>query len=275
MGKLDGKVAFITGVARGQGRSHAIRLAQEGADIIGIDICEDHPLNAYPMATEAELLETQQLVEKEGRRMLATKADVRDFAQVKAAVDAGVNELGRLDISISNAAIAPMSFAERSDEEDVDTFRAVVDVNLTGAWIAAKVAVPHIQAGGEGGSVIFISSTSGVRGYAGYAGSGGGYATAKAGLLSLTRSMANSLASESIRVNAIVPTAVNTMMATNEQMTAWITEDPDRAKHMANALPVGMVEPIDTSNAIAFLVSDTGRYITGVALPVDAGFTNK
>ncbi|MET0930637.1 MAG: mycofactocin-coupled SDR family oxidoreductase [Aeromicrobium sp.] len=275
MGQLDGKVAFITGVARGQGRSHAIRLAQEGADIIGIDICEDHPFNAYPMATEAELRETQQLVEKEGRRMLATKADVRDLSQVKAALDAGVEELGRLDISISNAAIAPMSFAKRSDEEDAEIFRAVVDVNLTGAWIAAKTAVPHIQAGGRGGSVIFISSTSGVKGYAGFAGAGGGYATAKAGVLSLTRSMANALAPESIRVNAIVPTAVNTMMATNEQMTAWINEDPERAKHMANALPIGLVEPIDISHAIAYLVSDAARYVTGVSLPVDAGFTNK
>jgi SDR family mycofactocin-dependent oxidoreductase len=275
MGQLDGKVAFITGAARGQGRSHAIRLAQEGADIIGIDICEDHPFNAYPMASEDELHETRALVEKEDRRMVAVKADVRDYAQVKAAVDAGVAELGRLDISISNAAIAPMSFAQRSDEEDVEVFRAVVDVNLTGAWIAAKVAVPHIQAHGEGGSVIFISSTSGVKGYAGYAGAGGGYATAKAGVLSLTRSMANSLAPESIRVNAIIPTAVNTLMATNEQMTEFIQGDPARAKHMANALPIGLIEPIDTSNAIAFLVSDTGRYITGVALPVDAGFSNK
>jgi SDR family mycofactocin-dependent oxidoreductase len=275
MGILDGKVAFITGAARGQGRSHAIRLAQEGADIIGIDVCEDNPVNGYPLATYDELLETQAFVEKEGRRMIATKADVRDFNQVKQAVDDGVAELGRLDISISNAAIAPMSFKQRSDVEDVETWRTVIDVNLTGAWITAKAAVPHIQAGGCGGSVIFISSTSGLKGFAGYAGAGGGYSSAKAAVLSLTRGMANSLAAESIRVNAIVPTAVNTLMATNDQMTAWITEDPARAKHMANALPVGMVEPVDISNAILYLVADSGRYVTGIALPVDAGFVNK
>lgn len=211
----------------------------------------------------------------EGRRMLATKADVRDFGQVKKAVDDGVAELGRLDISISNAAIAPMSFAVRSEEEDVETWRAVIDVNLTGAWIAAKAAVPHIQAGGRGGSVIFISSSSALKGFAGYAGAGGGYTAAKAGMLGLVRSMANALAPESIRVNGIVPTAVNTMMATNQPMTDWINEDPSRAKHMANPMPVGMVEPIDTSNAIAYLVCDTGRYVTGVSLPVDAGFVNK
>ncbi|MBC2865013.1 mycofactocin-coupled SDR family oxidoreductase [Streptomyces mexicanus] len=275
MGQLDGKVAFITGAARGQGRSHAVLLAEQGADIIGIDVCEDNPYNAYPLGTYEELQETRALVEKAGRRMVALKADVRDFGQVKAAVDKGVEEFGRLDISISNAGIAPMSWAERSEEEDVEIWRAVVDVNLTGAWIAAKAAVPHIQAGGRGGAVVLISSSSGLKGFSGYGGAGGGYGAAKAGLLGLMRSMANALAPESIRVNAVVPTAVNTMMATNEAMTAFINGDPARAKHMANPMPVGMVEPIDISQAVLYLVGDSGRYVTGVALPVDAGFVNK
>lgn len=275
MGKLDGKVAFITGVARGQGRSHALHLAEEGADIIGIDVCHDIEANAYPLATPEELAQTVQLVEKLGRRIIATQADVRDWSAVKKAVDAGVAELGRLDIILANAAIAPMSFKKRSDEEDVATWREVVDVNLTGAWITCKAGIPHIQAGGRGGAVVMTSSTSGLKGFAGFAGAGGGYTAAKAGMLGLMRSMANALAPESIRVNCVVPTAVNTMMANNQQMTEWITEDPSRAKHMANPLPVGWVEPEDISRAIVYLVSDDGRYVTGTALPVDAGFVNK
>lgn len=275
MGKLDGKVAFITGVARGQGRSHALHLAEEGADIIGIDVCHNIESNAYDLASPEELAETVQLVEKLGRRMIATQADVRDFPAVKQAVDAGVAELGRLDIVLANAAIAPMSFKKRSDEEDVATWREVLDVNLTGAWIACKAGIPHIQAGGRGGAVVMTSSTSGLKGFSGYAGAGGGYTAAKAGMLGLMRSMANALAPESIRVNCVVPTAVNTMMATNPQMTEWITEDPSRAKHMANPMPIGLVEPEDISKAILYLVSDDGRYVTGTALPVDAGFVNK
>lgn len=275
MAQLDGKVAFITGAARGQGRSHAVLLAEQGAAIIGIDVCEDHPHNAYPLGTYDELQETRELVESADGRMVALKADVRDYGQVKAAVDKGVAEFGRLDISISNAGIAPMSWGERTDEEDVEVWRSVLDVNLTGAWIAAKVAIPHIQAGGEGGAIVLISSSSAMKGFAGHGGAGGGYTAAKAGMLGLMRSMANALAPESIRVNAVVPTAVNTMMATNDAMTAFISEDPARAKHMANPMPVGMVEPIDISNAVLYLVGDSGRYVTGVALPVDAGFVNK
>jgi NAD(P)-dependent dehydrogenase (short-subunit alcohol dehydrogenase family) len=186
-----------------------------------------------------------------------------------------VAELGRLDIILAQAAIAPMSFKQRSDEEDVATWREVLDVNLTGAWIACRAGIPHIQAGGRGGAIVMTSSTSGLKGFAGYAGAGGGYTAAKAGMIGLMRSMANALAAESIRVNCVVPTAVNTMMATNEQMTQWIGDDPSKAKHMANPMPVGMVEPEDISKAIVYLVSDDGRYVTGTALPVDAGFVNK
>jgi SDR family mycofactocin-dependent oxidoreductase len=272
---LEGKVALISGAGRGQGRSHAITLAEAGADIIGIDICHDVPSNAYPLSTRADLDETARLIEKADRRFIAAEVDVRDFSAMRAAVDAGVAELGRLDIVLANAGIAPMSFAQRSEEEDVEVWREVVDVNLTGAWITTKVGIPHIVAGERGGAIVFTSSTSALKGFAGYAGAGGGYTAAKAGLIGLMHSMANALAPQSIRVNAVVPTAVNTMMATNPQMTAFIGEDPARAKHMANALPVGMVEPADISAAILYLVSDAGRYVTGTALPVDAGFVSK
>ena len=272
---LEGQVALITGAGRGQGRSHAVTLAEHGVDIIGVDVCHDIPSNAYPLATPEELAETRKLVEKTGRRFIAAEVDVRDFPAMKAAADAAVAELGRLDIVLANAGIAPMSFAKRSEEEDVAVWREVVDVNLTGAWITTKVGIPHILAGGRGGAIVLTSSTSGLKGFAGYLGAGGGYTAAKAGIIGLMHSMANALAPDSIRVNAVVPTAVNTMMATNEQMTEFIAGDPARAKHMANALPVGMVEPQDISAAILYLVSDSGRYVTGTALPVDAGFVSK
>jgi SDR family mycofactocin-dependent oxidoreductase len=275
MGKLDGKVAFITGVARGQGRSHAIRLAREGADIIGIDICADIDTNPYPLATQAELDETVKLVEAEDRRLLATVADVRDFAAVKAALDAGVAELGRLDIVSANAGISPMALEEIDDAEDVRQWTDVLHVNLFGPFFTAKAAIPHLIAGGRGGSIIFTSSTAGLRGFAGADGGGAGYTAAKHGVIGLVHTMANALAPHSIRVNAVAPTAVRTMMATNDAIAQWITEDPSRGAHMANPLPVDMVEPEDISAAVAFLASDEARYVTGSTLPVDAGFVNK
>lgn len=275
MGKLDGKVAFISGVARGQGRSHAIRLAREGADIIGIDICADIPANHYPMASREELDETINLVERAGGKMLGTVADVRDFYQVKSAMDTGVEHFGRLDIVLANAGIAPVAFRELSIEEELDQWRAALGVNLDGAYHVAWAAIPHLLAGNRGGSIVFTSSTAGLRGFGGMQGGGLGYAASKHGIVGLMRTLANALAPANIRVNTVHPTAVNTMMAINPAMTEFLENYPDGGPHLKNPLPVDLLEPEDISAAIAYLVSDEGRYVTGVTFPVDAGFCNK
>lgn len=277
MGCLDGKVAFITGVARGQGRSHAVRLATEGADIIGVDICANIPSNSYPMATREELDETIALVEAKGRRMIGTVADVRDFQQVRDALDAGVAELGRLDIVCANAGIAPMSFDEVPIEKELEQWADVIGVNLSGAFHAARAAVPHLIAGERGGAIVFTSSTAGLVGMGSVEGGGLGYAASKHGIVGIMRVLANALAQHSIRVNTVHPTAVNTMMAVNPQMMEWVQNNPGEAgaPHMQNPMPVPMLEPEDISAAIAFLASDEAKYITGVTLPVDAGFCNK
>jgi SDR family mycofactocin-dependent oxidoreductase len=275
MGSLDGKVAFITGVARGQGRSHAIRHADDGADIIGVDICADIASNGYPMATRDELDETVALVEERGGKMLASIADVRDFHQLKTALDTGVEHFGRLDVVCANAGIASMAFRELTIEEDLEQWTDVLDVNLVGAFHTAKAAIPHLIAGGRGGAIVFTSSTAGLRGFGGLQGGGLGYAASKHGIVGLMRTLANALAPNSIRVNTVHPTAVNTMMAVNPAMTSFLENYPDGGPHLQNPMPVGLLEPEDISAAIAYLVSDAGKYVTGVTFPVDAGFCNK
>ncbi|MHA7663077.1 mycofactocin-coupled SDR family oxidoreductase [Mycolicibacterium sp. HS_4_1] len=275
MGSLDGKVAFITGAARGQGRSHAVHLAREGAGIIAVDICADIASNGYPMASRDELAETAELVEAVGGKIVAVVADVRDFAELKSAVDAGVEQFGRLDIVCANAGIATMAFRELTIEEELEMWTDVIDVNLTGALHTAKAAIPHIVAGGRGGSIVFTSSTAGLKGFGGSQAGGLGYAASKHGIVGLMRTLANVLAPQSIRVNTVHPTAVNTMMAVNPAMTAFLENYPDGGPHLQNPMPVGLLEPEDISHAVAFLVSDAAQYITGVTLPVDAGFCNK
>ncbi|PJJ55181.1 mycofactocin-coupled SDR family oxidoreductase [Compostimonas suwonensis] len=273
MGRLDGKVAFITGAARGQGRSHAIRLAQEGAGIIAIDACEDQPNVPYPGATEADLAETVRQVEALDRRIVAKKADVRDFGALKAAVDEGVAELGRLDIVSANAGISgtPHAAEDFGDEEWND----MLDVNLSGVWRTAKAAIPHLRAGGRGGAIVLTSSAAGLQAYANVA----HYVSAKHGVVGLMRTLALELAPDMIRVNSIHPTQVDTDMIQNEAIYHLFRPDlehPTRddfapASQSMNALPIPWVEPVDISNALLFLASDEARYITGVALPVDAG----
>lgn len=275
MGPLDGKVAFITGVARGQGRSHAVRLAADGADIIGVDICADIASNGYPMATREELDETVALVEEQGGKIAASVADVRDFCTLKAALDVGVERFGRLDIVCANAGIAAMGFRELSIDEELEMWTDVVDVNLVGSFHTAKAAIPHLIAGERGGSIVFTSSTAGLRGFGGQQGGGLGYAASKHGIVGLMRTLANALAPQSIRVNTVHPTAVNTMMAVNPAMTAFLENYPDGGPHLQNPMPVELLEPEDISAAIAYLVSDAAKYVTGVAFPVDAGFCNK
>ncbi|GAB2844516.1 mycofactocin-coupled SDR family oxidoreductase [Actinocorallia aurea] len=276
MGKLDGKVAFITGVARGQGRSHAVRLAAEGADIIGVDICADIPANSYAMATLEELSETEALVKEQGRRMIASVADVRDHHRLKEALDAGVAELGRLDIVCANAGIAPMAFRQLTIEEELEHWDAVVGVNLSGTFNTLKAAVPHLIEGGRGGSVIITSSSAGLRGFGGTQGGGVGYAASKHGVVGLMRTFANALAPQSIRVNTVHPTAVRTMMAVNPGMVEWLEQNPEGGgPHLQNPMPIDMLEPGDISDTVVFLASDEAKYITGVTMPVDAGFNNK
>ncbi|KKW65168.1 mycofactocin-coupled SDR family oxidoreductase [Mycolicibacterium elephantis] len=275
MGRFDEKVAFITGAARGQGRSHAVRLATEGANIVGVDICADIPSNGYPMATREELEETVGLVEAAGGKMLASVADVRDFRQLREALDAGVEQFGRLDIVCANAGIATMTFRELTIDEELEQWTDVLDVNLVGAFHTARAAIPHLIAGQRGGCIIFTSSTAGLRGFGGFQGGGLGYAASKHGIVGLMRTLANALAPHSIRVSTIHPTAVRTMMAVNPAMTAFLEAYPEGGPHLQNPMPVDMLEPEDVSAAVAYLASDDAKYVTGVTFPVDAGFCNK
>jgi SDR family mycofactocin-dependent oxidoreductase len=273
-GRVAGKVAFITGAARGQGRSHAIRLAEEGADIIAVDLCGpiDSVVKKYPLATLEDLQETVRAVEKLDRRIVAVQADVRDLAGLGKALEEGIGELGRLDIIVANAGIASYGLAWELDEA---AWQDMIDVNLTGVWHTAKVAVPHLLEGGHGGSIIFTSSIGGLKGIMHV----GHYVAAKHGLVGLMRTFANELAPYRIRVNTVHPTNVDTLMIKNPGTYGmFLPGDPDPTLEKAlpaftalNAIPVPWVEPIDISNAVLFLASDEARYITGVALPVDAG----
>jgi SDR family mycofactocin-dependent oxidoreductase len=271
-GRVEGKVAFITGAARGQGRAHAVRLAQEGADIIAVDICHDVE-GALPMATPADLAETEALVKAQGRRVVAAQADVRDFDALKAAVDDGVAQLGRLDIIVANAGIAslggPVQLMNR------DSWQDTIDINLTGVWNTARAAVQHIIDGGRGGSIVLTSSVGGMKALPGMS----HYVSAKHGVVGLMRSLAVELAQYSIRVNSVHPSNVNTPMLMNEgtyRLFRPDLENPTQADAaviltMMHSLPVPWVEPEDVASAVAFLASDDARYITGVPLPVDAG----
>jgi len=271
-GRVAGKVAFITGAARGQGRSHAVRLAQEGADIIAVDVCADMPGMPYPGATEADLAETTKQVEALDRRIVAAQADVRDYGALKAALDDGVAQLGRLDIVSANAGIGSSPHAAQDLAES--TWQDMIDVNLTGVWHTAKAAIPHLIAAG-GGALVLTSSAAGLQAYPGVA----HYVSAKHGVVGLMRTLALELAPHSIRVNSIHPTQVDTTMIQNE--ATWRLFRPDLehptradfepASQEMNALPIPWVDPVDISNALLFLASDEARYITGVPLPVDAG----
>ncbi len=236
MGKLEGKVAFITGAARGQGRSHAIRLAQEGADIIAVDICQQIATVAYPMSTPDDLAETAKQVEALDRRIYAAQADVRDAAALKAAFDAGTAELGPVDIVLANAGIAPMSPARRAGR----SWQDVIDVNLTGVYNTVETAIPSMIERGQGGAIVLTSSTAGINGIGGETPGGLGYTAAKHGVVGLMRSYANILAKHSIRVNTVHPTGVNTPMVVNEAMQEFLSRTRTMCHAMVNALPVDL-----------------------------------
>jgi SDR family mycofactocin-dependent oxidoreductase len=273
VGRVEGKVAFITGAARGQGRSHAIRLAQEGADIIAVDLCDSVAGITYEAATEEDLAETVKQIEALDRRIVATKADVRDYQALKAAVDDGIAQLGRLDIVSANAGIGSSPYASHELPEPV--WQDMIDINLTGVWHTTKAAIPHLIEGGRGGSIVLTSSAAGLKAYQNIA----HYVSAKHGVVGLMRTLANELAPHFVRVNSVHPTQVDTPMIMNDDCYRLFRpdlenptrEDFEPASQAMNALPVPWVDPVDISNAVLFLASDEARYITGVTLPVDAG----
>jgi SDR family mycofactocin-dependent oxidoreductase len=265
-GRVAGKVAFITGAARGQGRSHAIRLAQEGADIIAVDILRDYDTVSYGMASAEDLADTVKAVEALDRRIIATQADVRDAAALKAAVDDGVARLGHLDIVSANAGICTV---QPWDEVTAAVWQDTLDTNLTGVWNTMVASVPHLIAAG-GGSIICTSSTAGIKGLPYLA----PYVAAKHGVVGIARSMANELSSHHIRVNTVHPTGVDTPMGTGlGGLEPLLGRDPSLGPIFMNTLPVEIVDARDISNAVLFLASDEARYVTGLEFTVDAGNT--
>ncbi|MFZ2175773.1 MAG: mycofactocin-coupled SDR family oxidoreductase [Rhodococcus sp. (in: high G+C Gram-positive bacteria)] len=272
---LEGKVALITGAARGQGRSHAIRLASEGADIIALDICRDIETMDYPNASPEDLEKTVCEVEALGRRIVTFETDVRDASAVKSAVDQGHAEFGRLDIVLSNAGI--VRFADGPEDERARLWQDVLDTNLSGGWHTVSAAIPHIIAGGRGGSIVLTGSTAGVRPVANSTVASYAYTASKWGLVGLCKQWAATLAEHSIRVNIVHPTGVVSGMTMNDAMARLAEEaaagGDNSLSTMQNALPIDILQPGDISDAISFLVSDKAKWITGVSLPVDAGFS--
>lgn len=276
MGQLDGKVAFITGVARGQGRSHALTLAQEGADIIGLDLCAKPGTTSYPGATRADLDETIRLVEETGRRIHAEVADVRDAAQVQQVFDRGLQLLGRVDIILPNAGICSGAKTWLLSPDD---WAEMIDINLNGVFHTIRAAVPTLIEQNEGGCIVFTGSTEGLKAAANIS----SYSAAKYGVNGLMLSLARELGEYGIRVNSVNPTCVDTHMINNDFVYGLFRPDldaPTRADVEStftntHLLPVPWIAPHDVSNAILYLVTDPGRYITATALPIDAGFIVK
>ena len=272
-GRVDGKVAFVTGAARGQGRSHAVRLAQEGADVIAVDVCRHIENTMEPSSTPADLAETANLIKALDRRVVTAEVDVRDYDALKAALDGGVEQLGRLDIVVANAGIGTPG--AMLDEMDEPRWHQMMDVNLTGVWKSVKAAIPHLKAGGRGGSVILTSSVGGLKAYPHV----GHYITAKHGVVGLMRSFAVELGQYLIRVNSVHPTHVATPLLHNDATYRTFRPDlenpgPDDMAPICqnfHILPIPWVQAEDVSNAVLFLASDESRYVTGVPLPIDAG----
>lgn len=274
MGKFDGKVAFITGAARGQGRSHAIRLAEEGANIVAIDICQDVASIAelYPLASQADLDETVRLVEEVGGKIIARKADVRVFQELNAAVQEGIELFGHIDICLANAGVVAL---KRTWETPEQTWDDVVDINLKGVWNSVRAVIPGMIEHGEGGSIIITSSVAGLKGYPNTS----AYSAAKHGVVGIMQSLAAELAEYAIRVNTIHPMNVDTPMLQNQGTYDLFL--PDREKptrdDMAEMckdfalLPIPWADAKDITSAVVWLASDDARYVTGIQLPIDGG----
>jgi SDR family mycofactocin-dependent oxidoreductase len=265
-GRVAGKVAFITGAARGQGRAHAVRLAQEGADIVAVDLCAPIPNVPYPPATEDDLAETVRCVESLGRRAVARVADTRDLDALRAVADEGAAELGKLDVVVANAGICIMA---PWDQVTPEMFRDTVDVNLVGTWNTVMATAPHLVRNG-GGSIILVSSVAGLKGLPFLT----PYVASKHGVTGLARSFASELAKHRIRVNSLHPSGVRTAMADGDAMTAFgpaLTDNPRVAAMFTNTFPLEISEPEDQANAVLFLASDESRPVTALAMTTDLG----
>lgn len=272
MGALSGKVALVTGAARGQGRSHATRLAEAGADVIAVDRCEAVPEMPYAMPVPDDLAETARLVESHDRRIITAQIDVRDGDDLAAAVAKGAAELGGLDIVVANAGISTVLPTDGTSGPQ--TWDVIVNTNMTGVWNTVEASLPPLRETGRGGSIILTGSTAGVKGLVGAPGTAAvlAYTAAKHGVVGLMKAYAVGLAAESIRVNTVHPSGVDTPMLENQSMRNYFTENPRDVEMLRNALPVRMMQPGDISDAVLWLASDASRYVTGVGLPVDAGF---
>lgn len=275
-GQFEGKVAFITGAARGQGRSHAVRFAEEGADIIAVDLCDQIASVGYPMSTREDLDETVNLVEKTGRRIVAEQGDVRDFERMKAIVAEGVAEFGRLDFVFANAGILP---GFREQRHEMAAFDDSVAVLLNGVYYSIEAALPYLLSQGEGGAIVITSSTAGLNSlcptFTSQSRGMAGYHAAKHGVVGLMRYYATSLAEKNIRVNTVHPTGVATPMILNEGFAELVAENPQDVSGLQAPLPVELIEPSDVTDAMVYLCGRSGRYITGITLPVDGGISVK
>lgn len=271
MAQLTGKVALVTGAARGQGRSHAVALAEEGADIIAIDLAADIDSIPYALGTKEDLEETAELVRGTGRRVATYVADVRLLAELQAGVQAGIADLGDIDVVVANAGVVATG---RTDPLDEQVYRDIVETNLFGAWNTIVASVPSMIRKGRGGSIILTSSTQGLVGRGGDGSAAAfGYASSKHGVVGLMRSAAHAYAEHNIRVNTVHPTGVATPTVLNEHMARVFQDNPSAPKLATNLLPVPFIEAQDVTNVVVWLASDKARYVTGATLPVDAGFT--
>jgi SDR family mycofactocin-dependent oxidoreductase len=268
VGTLDGRVALVTGAARGMGRAHAVKLASEGADIVAVDICADFASTDYPGSTADDLAQTGQLVEGHGRRIRVGQVDVRDSEAMRGVVAEGLREFGRLDIVVANAGIIRVT----DDEDRQQTFRDIIDVNLVGAWNTVDAAIPALIAGGRGGSIVLTSSTQGLKALGSDRAGPQAYAASKRALVALMQGWATQLAPHSIRVNTIHPSGVATDMILNEATMALVAAEDPWIVAQQNALPIPLLQPDDIAAAVAWLVSDAGTFITGTTWPLDAGF---
>ena len=276
MGRVEGKVALVTGAARGQGRSHAIRLAEEGADIIAVDLCDQIDTVPYAMATRADLDETVKLVEALDRRIVAEVADVRDAERLAEAAANGAAELGPIDVVVANAGIFSTVPSESMSQI---TWQDMIDVNLTGVWNTVQATLPAMKQRGAGGSIILISSTAGIRGFPTLA----HYTAAKHGVVGLMKALAAEFGADQIRVNSVHPTSVDTDMIQNDAMYHLFRPDLEQPTRddfgevlrTTHLLPQRWVEPRDISNMVLFLASEEARYVTGMQMRVDLGYCEK
>lgn len=273
---LQDKVVFITGAARGQGRAHAVRFAEEGADVIAFDLCAQIDTVGYPMSTPEDLEETVRLVEKTGRRIVAERGDVRDRDRLAEVIATGVAEFGRLDFVLANAGILP---ATGSQGRDIAAFTDAVAVMLNGVYYTIEAALPALLRNPDGGAVVITSSAAGFTSvsteFATMSHGAAGYTAAKHGVIGVMRHFARSLAEKNIRVNSVHPGGVATPMVLNQAMADWAGEHPTFSSAQQPLLQLPMMEAGDVSDLMVYLCGPAGRYMTGAAIPLDAGQTLK